>query len=104
MTQFQALGIAGSSATTISNPTINPAGNRYPSTSFSPWLQWAYMKANQMYDEPIDVTIGRQPIVLGDGFILSDDDLGFTGIRVDSRLPWYNLQSNVFALKAAQNV
>jgi len=45
------------------------------------------MKANQLYDTPIDVTLGRQPITLGDGLILADDDLGFTGIRVDARLP-----------------
>src|SRR5438046_2609616 len=104
MTQFQALSIAGSSATAISNPVINPSGNRYPNTNFSPWLQWAYMKASQMYDSPVDVTVGRQPIVLGDGLILSDDDLGFTGIRVDSRLPWYDLQAKVFTFKTAQNV
>ena len=62
------------------------------------------MKANNLYDLPMDLTIGRQPIVLGDGLILSDDDLGFTGIRLDSRLPWYGLQANLFTFKAAQNV
>ncbi len=104
MTQFQALSVAGSSATSISNPSINPSGNRYPNTNFAPWIQLAYMKASNLYDWPVDLTIGRQSIVLGDGLILSDDDLGFTGIRLDSRLPWYDLQANLFTFKAAQNV
>ncbi len=102
MTQFQALGVVGSSAP-ITNPTVNPAGNRYPNENFTPWIQWAYMKASQVYDTPIDLTIGRQPMTLGDGFILSDDDLGFTGIRAESRLPWYDLQGQVFTFKAADS-
>ena len=98
MTQFQALGVAGSTGS-VTNPTVNPGGNRYPNTNFTPWIQWAYMKASQLYDAPIDLTIGRQPITLGDGFILSDDDLGFTGIRMDkSRLPWYDLQGQSICL------
>ena len=99
MTQIQALGVAGSS-TSITNPVVNPAGNRYPNTSFSPWVQWAYMKASHVYDSPIDLTIGRQPIMLGDGLILSDDDLGFTGIKIDGQLPWYDLQAKAFTFKA----
>src|SRR5207249_794955 len=95
MTQLQALGIAGST-TSVTNPIANPAGNRYPNTNFTPWMQWAYMKATQLYDMPVDITLGRQPITLGDGFILSDDDLGFTGIRLESRLPWYGLQAQAF--------
>jgi len=103
MTQLQALGIAGSSGTTIS-PIANPAGNRYPNTNFTPWIQTAYMKASQLYDMPVDLTVGRQPITLGDGFILSDDNLGFTGIRVETRLPWYDLQAQAFTFKASESV
>ncbi len=103
MTQFQALGIAGSSGT-VTNPIANPSGSRYPNTNFTPWIQTAYMKANQLYDMPIDITLGRQPITLGDGFILSDDDLGFTGIRLQSRLPWYDLQGQAFTFKAGDSI
>lgn len=103
MTQFQAIGIAGSSAT-VSNPIANPAGSRYPNTNFTPWIQSAYMKATQIYDLPVDLTLGRQPITLGDGFILSDDELGFTGIRLESRLPWYGLQAQAFTFKASEGV
>src|SRR5580700_7813272 len=70
MTQFQALGIAGSS-TSVTNPAINPSGDRYPNTNFTPWIQTAYLKASNLYDWPVDLTIGRQPITLGDGLILS---------------------------------
>src|ERR1019366_6039272 len=53
MTQFQALGVAGSSAS-VSNVTVDPTQNRYPNTNFSPWIQTAYMKANHLYDSPVD--------------------------------------------------
>ncbi len=103
MTQFQALGVAGSSAS-ITNPAVNPAGNRYPNTNFTPWIQTAYMKASHLYDTPISLTVGRQPMTLGDGLILSDDDLGFTGIRAESALPWYDLQGQIFTFKAADGL
>src|SRR5262245_560934 len=49
MTQFQALGLAGSSGT-VTNTAADPAGDRYPNVNFTPWVQWAYMKATQLYD------------------------------------------------------
>lgn len=101
MTQFQAIGFVGSTSTAVSNPSVNPTGSRYPNTNFQPWMQWAYLKASQLYDWPVDITLGRQPILLGDGLILSDDDLGFTGIRLQSRLPWYNLRADAFTFKTA---
>jgi|GEM_PF-1550418 len=104
MTQFQALGISGSSSSTISNPTLNPGGGRYPSTGFSPFVQNAYLKAKQLYDWPIDLTIGRQPITLGDGFILSDDDLGFTGLRMQSRLPVADLRADTFWMRTGSTL
>ncbi len=102
MTQFQAIGIAGSSSTVT--PIANPAGSRYPNTDFTPWVQTAYLKATQVYDWPVDITVGRQPITLGDGFILSDDDLGFTGVRLESRLPFYGLHAQLFTFKASESV
>ena len=103
MTQFQALGVAGSSGS-ITNVTVDPSQGRYPNTNFSPWIQWAYMKANHLFDTSVGLTIGRQPITLGDGLILSDDDLGFTGVRVDATLPWYDIRANVFTFKPGQNL
>jgi hypothetical protein len=34
------------------------------------------------------LTFGRQSIVVGDGLLVSDDDLGFNAIRAQIRLPW----------------
>jgi hypothetical protein len=117
MTQFQALGVAGSSGTVI-DPVANQAVIRPPNevagqyapvqhyahTDFTPFMQWAYFKANELHDWPLDLTIGRQPIVWGDGLILSDDDLGFTGFRAQARLPWYDLQSDLFTFKVMDQI
>jgi hypothetical protein len=103
MTQIQALGVAGSSAS-VTDLTANQAGSRYPDTDFRPWMQWAYFKASELHDLPVDITVGRQPITLGDGLILSDDDLGFTGVRLESRLPWYGLQGDAFTFKAGDSI
>ena len=103
MTQFQALGVIGSSGS-LTNPAINPAGNRYPNSNFQPFLQNAYLKASHIYDTPIDLTIGRQPITLGDGFLLSDDDLGFTGVRAQSALPFWGLRGDIFAFKVDNGI
>ena len=53
---------------------------------------------------PIDVT-DRAPAdhAIGDGFLLSDDDLGFTGIRVaQGRLPFYDLRADAFTFKVSR--
>ncbi|HVO33722.1 MAG TPA: alginate export family protein [Elusimicrobiota bacterium] len=99
MTQIQALGLVGSSNTYVNNGAVNPSGHRYPNTNFTPFIQTAYLKASNLYDLPLDVTIGRQPMVLGDGLILSDDDLGFTGVRLQSRLPWYGMRADLFEFR-----
>lgn len=103
MTQFQALGVAGSS-TSVTDPVANQAAGHYPDTNFTPFLQWAYFKATQLHDLPLDVTVGRQPILLGDGLVLSDDDLGFTGIRAQTRLPWYGLEGDLFTFKTNESL
>jgi hypothetical protein len=103
MTQIQAINVVGSTQT-INNPSIEPAGSRYPSENFSPWIQTAYMKARNIFDSPVDVTVGRQPMMLGDGLILSDDDLGFTGIRVQSRFPDYGIQADAFTFRTGQSL
>jgi len=104
MVQFQALGIVGASSSTLSSPSVNPAAGRYPNTNFSPWVQWAYVKASHIYDTPISLTAGRQPMILGDGLIVSDDGLGFTGVRAQSQLPWWDLSGDVFAFKTGDEL
>lgn len=103
MVKFQAIGVAGSSVA-INNLSVNPGGSRLPNTDFTPWIQNAYFKVSRLLDKPIDVTVGRQPITLGDGLILSDDDLGFTGIRLEGRLPFYGLRANAFTFKTSEQL
>jgi hypothetical protein len=117
MTQFQALGVVGSSGT-VNDPVANQAvvrppnevsslyspAQHYPRTDFTPFMQLAYFKASQIYDTPLDLTVGRQPIVLGDGLVLSDDDLGFTGFRAQGRLPWFGLQGDAFTFKVMDSI
>ena len=67
-------------------------------------MQTAYLKASQLYDWPVDVTIGRQPLTLGDGFILSDDDLGFTGLRMQARLPIWDLRADTFWMRTGSTL
>lgn len=104
MVQFQALGIVGASSSTLSSPSVNPAAGRYPNANFSPWVQSAYLKASHLYDTPISLTIGRQPMILGDGLILADDDLGFTGVRAQSQLPWWDLLGDAFIFKTGDEL
>lgn len=101
-TKLQAIGIAGSS-NPVTNSVPNPAADRYPNAVFTPWIQNAYFKAREVADRPVDLSIGRQPIRIGDGLVLSDDDLGLTGVRVQARLPWQELMLDAFTFKANES-
>src|SRR4029079_9806748 len=52
MTQFQAIGAAGSS-TSVTDPVVNQAGGHYPNADFTPFVQWAYFKASELHDWPL---------------------------------------------------
>lgn len=83
--KLQALDMAGRS--TVLFPFDGTAG-RYPNTAFTPWLENAYVKVNNFLDWPLTLTVGRQPLELGTGLLVSDNDLGFTALRLESDLPW----------------
>jgi len=98
--QIQALnpwGLEGSTTTALQN-------TRYPSANGTPWVQSAYLKASQLFGQPIQLTLGRQPITWGDGFVLTDDELGFDAIRVQATSPWATLplDSDIFYAKISQ--
>ncbi len=103
MLRLQAIDVVGSSATALS-PTVDATAGRYPNTHFTPWVQNAYFKVTRLYDQPVDLTVGRQPMILGDGLILADDDLGLTGLRLQSRLPFYGLSADAFTFKAGDSI
>ncbi len=89
-TVLQAIGVSGSTG---------PILNRYPDEKFVPFIENAYLKANDVMDWPINLTFGRQPYAWGNGMLLSDDDLGFNGIRADIG-PYWGVRSYLFAAKA----
>ena len=100
--QIQAInpwGLEGSTTTALQN-------TRYPSANGTPWVQSAYLKASQLFGEPIQLTIGRQPITWGDGFVLTDDELGFNALRVQAISPWPTvpLDTDIFYAKTSEGL
>ncbi|OVE77667.1 hypothetical protein BVX98_02060 [bacterium F11] len=61
--------------------------SRYPNANGNLWVQNAFIRLPNIWEERITVIAGRQPIVWGEGAILSDDDLGFNAIRVQIKNP-----------------
>lgn len=87
---IQAIGVAGSTA---------PLLNRYPNEIFQPFIENAYIQANNIQGWPISATLGRQPYTWGTGLILADDGLGFDGIRLDIGPYWGGLKNHFFTAK-----
>src|SRR3989338_171746 len=91
---LQSLGVVGSTA---------PLRNRYPKEDFSPFIENAYLQANEFNDLPISFTIGRQAYAWGTGLLLSDDDLGFDGIRLELG-PFWGFRTHFFGAKAKERI
>ena len=60
---------------------------RYPAADGTPWIEQIYVHLPNLAGKHLDLTIGRQPIVIGDGMLVSDDQLGFNAIRAKISLP-----------------
>ena len=101
--RLQALSIAGSSSP-VKAP-FDRIGSRYPNTNFTPWVQNAYLKASNLFGFPWQLIIGRQPLILGSGLILSDDDLGTTAIKAEIPFStrWIDLESQIFTAKSSES-
>lgn len=80
VTKLTALGVVGSTATFFSTP--------YPNTSLTPFVENAYVILKDFNDAPIDIYAGKQPLVYGDGLIISDNGLGANALRVVGRIAW----------------
>lgn len=89
-TVLQSIGVAGSTA---------PLIGRYPSEDFTPFVENAYITANEFHGWPVNMTFGRQPYTWGTGMILADDGIGFDGARLDAG-PFWGLRAHLFAAKA----
>lgn len=60
---------------------------RYPAADGTPWIEQIYLHMPHLIGKHLDLTIGRQPITIGDGLLVSDDELGFNAIRAKVFLP-----------------
>jgi len=94
---FRAVGIAGS--TTAYRQPFAMAASRYPDSSFTPFMERAYVKVNKLLDYDITFTAGRQPFSLASGLALSDDGAGLTGLRMKFNSIWRELAGQLFAFQ-----
>ncbi len=74
---------------------------RYPSADGTPWVEEAYVHLPNFAWKKVNLTIGRQPIVVGDGLLVSDDGLGFNGVRAQVDLPW-RTDADLFTAKVTE--
>lgn len=82
--------------------TGTPA-TRYPAADGSPWIEQASIHIAGLAWRRMSLTLGRQAFQLGDGMLVSDDGLGFNGLRADFRLP-KGLDATLFAAKIAESL
>ncbi|MBK8869932.1 MAG: alginate export family protein [Elusimicrobia bacterium] len=68
--------------------STNAPSTRYPAADGTPWIEQAYLHMPRLAGNHLALTLGRQSIVVGDGLLVSDDDLGFNALRAQIRLPW----------------
>lgn len=94
---LRAIGVAGSS-TTISPPFDRPA-SIYPSTSFTPYFENAYLRLKSPMGYPVEATFGRQTFKLASGLVLDDDGAGFTGVVLRGALPWWGMKVQGFVFQ-----
>jgi len=73
-------GIPGSSSTVTTMP--------YPSTNFTPYIDYAYVKIKNMAETPVTIIVGKQPLNYGNGLIISDNGTGVFAFRIYGK---YNL-------------
>ncbi|OGS24193.1 MAG: hypothetical protein A2314_06220 [Elusimicrobia bacterium RIFOXYB2_FULL_50_12] len=95
-TKITSLGVVGSTNTIFAVP--------YPRTDFTPYIENAYLKLENFSDIPLDIIIGKQSIIFGDGLVISDNGAGFNALRFigryDKPLP---LQAEIFTAKISEN-
>lgn len=73
----------GASTNTLTSLQIRDGINRYPDSDNNPFVNQAFVRIYNFTRDGVTATIGRQKYVLGQGIVLSDDDIGFTGARFE---------------------
>jgi hypothetical protein len=77
---------------------------RYPYADGTPWLENVYIHLPNFAWKRVDLTIGRQPIVWGDGLLVSDDDLGFNAVRGQMEFFRGRLDLDLFTAKVVEGL
>lgn len=95
---LQALSVAGSTMPVGGH--FAAIASRYPRTDFTPFVENAYLKVFRPAGTATELTVGRQPALLGSGLVVSDDGLGFTGISLKRPLKGWGGQAFYFQPRA----
>lgn len=95
---LRAIGVAGS--TTPHQAPFNKAADRYPGTSFIPFLERANLDLQNAFGYPVQATFGRQNFRLASGLLLDDDGAGLTGAVLRGGLPWWGMKAEAFYFSA----
>ncbi|HAH06606.1 MAG TPA: hypothetical protein DCM05_08785 [Elusimicrobia bacterium] len=97
--RLHAIGVAGSSTPFHAAP-FDKIATHYPNTSFSPFIENAFMKVRNLAGFPWETTFGIQTFSLGSGLLLDDDGVGLTGVSAKGKLPWLGMNGQVFLFQA----
>ena len=91
---MRSIGIAGSSAT-LPSP-FNSAASRYGVSPFTPFMQNAFLRVNNLFEKNLTLTAGRQPFTLGSGLTASDNGFGLPGFLLNAKNVWGDLGVQAF--------
>jgi len=83
--------------------STTPLASRYPNANGNLWVQNAFVRLPNIWKDRVVLTLGRQPIVWGDGAILSDDELGFNALQAQIKSPWRRFDFDVEGFTAKIN-
>jgi hypothetical protein len=67
--------------------STGPAGTRFPKADGTPWVENAYLRMPGLAWNRLELTLGRQPLLIGDGTLVSDDNAGMNALRARIALP-----------------
>ena len=66
--------------------------------NYTPQIENAFIEFSEIKGLPLDLTLGRQPIKIGQGIIVDDDGLGFDAVRMNGYIP-YDIKLDGFLIK-----
>jgi len=66
--------------------------------NYTPQIENAFIEFSEIKGFPVDLTLGRQSIKIGQGIIVDDDGLGFDAVRLNAYLP-LDINLDAFLIK-----